>query len=82
MKQRYSYLGIVIIVLMGICICSLLSMAFKDASAMYRSVDPDVIALVHECEGDKGQAAISTSLDGTTWVECYGATKKKWSRVL
>ena len=73
-QQRYSYVGIVIIVLMIIAILYLL---FHHEEIPHPKSSDEEIALRMQCHDRHGLLAISKGPLGE-WIACYQGRKKIW----
>ena len=74
-KQRYSYIGLVIIALMGGCILYLM---FHVEPAVGQIFSDEEIALHMQCHDRNGLFARAFD-KGREWVSCYQGKKKLWS---
>lgn len=74
MRQMYSYLGIVIIVLMVACI---LYIVFHEQEIEAPVMSPEETVLLMQCDQKHGVLAVSHGSDGR-WIECYQGRKKVW----
>lgn len=76
MKQRYTYLGLIIVILMGWIAAFLIYEAFVPT----RYVQPESAefkALRLQCENVDGLLSVASGPEGTD-VSCYQGKKKVW----